>query len=240
MKKSLTFDIRSQPDNATCGPTCLHAVYQYFNDPIGLSQVIAEVPMLPGGGTLSVYLANHALRRGYLATIIPYNLKLFDPTWSTVTHGEIAEKLRRQRSIKQGLPGFKRITDAYLEYLQLGGRLTFSVLTPALIRKYLKRGIPIMTGLSATYLYCSARECDTDGRVVFDDVRGKSVGHFVVLAGYNRETGCALVADPFLPNPMAQGQHYPVDIYRLVCAIMLGILTDDGDLLIIRPKLRCP
>ena len=236
MTTTLRFDIRPQPDSTTCGPTCLHAVYRYFDDPIALSRVIAEVPMLEGGGTLSVYLANHALRRGYQATIIPYNLKIFDPTWSHVPPGDIADKLRRQRALKQDLRGFDRVTDAYLEYLHLGGRLKFEVLTAALIRKYLNRGIPVMTGLSATYLYNAAREYDLDGRVVYDDVRGESVGHFVVLAGYNRQTRCARVADPFLPNPMADGQHYCVDIYRLVCAIMLGILTDDGDLLIIQPK----
>jgi hypothetical protein len=236
MTTALHFDIRPQPDNTTCGPTCLQAVYRYFDDPITLSRVIAEVATLDGGGTLSVYLASHALRRGYQTTIIPYNLQIFDPTWSTVPPDHIAEKLRRQCAIKRGLPGFERVTDAYLEYLRLGGRLKFDVLTAGLIRKYLKRGIPVMTGLSATYLYNSAREYDLDGRVVYDDVRGESVGHFVVLAGYSRETRRALVADPFLPNPMADGQHYSVDIYRLVCAIMLGILTNDGDLLIIQPK----
>ncbi|WP_319404987.1 C39 family peptidase [uncultured Desulfosarcina sp.] len=236
MTTALHFDIRPQPDNTTCGPTCLHAVYRYFDDPIDLSRVIDEVPTLEGGGTLSVYLASHALRRGYRTTIIPYNLQIFDPTWSTVPPGDIAEKLRRQCAIKSGLPGFEQVTEAYLEYLRLGGRLTFEVLTVALIRKYLKRGIPVMTGLSATYLYNSAREYDLDGRVVYDDVRGESVGHFVVLAGYNRETRRAWVADPFLPNPLADGQHYCVDIDRLVCAIMLGILTNDGDLLIIQPK----
>ncbi len=236
MTTTLRFDIRPQPDSTTCGPTCLHAVYRYFDDPIALSRVIADVPMLKSGGTLSVHLANHALRRGYRTTIIPYNLKLFDPTWSQVPPGDIADKLRRQGAIKQGLPGFDRVTDAYLEYLGLGGRLKFEVLTAALIRKYLNRGLPIMTGLSATYLYDSAREYDLDGRVVYDDVRGESVGHFVVLAGYNQQTKCALVADPYLPNPMADGQHYCVDIYRLVCAIMLGTLTDDGDLLIVQPQ----
>ena len=236
MTTSLHFDIRPQPNNTTCGPTCLHAVYRYFDDPVALSRVIADVPTLESGGTLSVYLASHALRRGYQTTIIPYNLKIFDPTWSNIPPGGIAEKLRRQRATKQGLPGFERVTDAYLEYLLLGGRLKFEVLTAALIRKYLKRGIPIMTGLSATYLYNVPREYDLDGRVVYDDVRGESVGHFVVLAGYDRETRRALIADPFLPNPMADGQHYSVDIYRLVCAIMLGILTNDGELLIIQPK----
>jgi hypothetical protein len=109
------------------------------------------------------------------------------------------------------------------------------VLTANLDPHYLKRGIPIMTGLSATYLYNTAREYDVDGRVVYDDVRGESVGHFVVLAGYNRQTRRALVADPFLPTPWRKTSTIAVDIDRLVCAIMLGILTYDGDLLIIQP-----
>jgi hypothetical protein len=235
---NLHFDIWPQPDNTTCGPTCLHAVYRYFDDPIALSQIIDEVPTLEGGGTLSVYLATHALRRGYRTTIIPYNLQLFDPTWADLPPAEIMVRLRRQRDVKQGLPGFECVTNAYLEYLEFGGCLRFAVLTANLIRTYLKRGIPILTGLSATYLYNTAREYDVDGRVVYDDVRGASCGHFVVLAGYNRESRSALVADPFLPNPLSDRQHYAVDIDRLVCAILLGILTYDGDLLIIQPKRR--
>jgi hypothetical protein len=120
---SFHFDIRPQPDNTTCGPTCLHAVYRYFEDPIDLSSVIADVPTLDGGGTLAVYLANHALRRGYRTTIIPYNLQIFDPTWSDMPPGDIAGRLRRQRAVKPDLPEIDRVTDAYLEYLQLGGRL---------------------------------------------------------------------------------------------------------------------
>jgi hypothetical protein len=235
---NLQFDIWPQPDNTTCGPTCLHAVYRYYDDTIALPQVVAEVPALEGGGTLSVYLAMHALRRGYRTTIIPYNLQIFDPTWAQLPAAEIVVRLRRQAAVKTGMPGFARITDAYLEYLQRGGRLRFEVLTARLIRSYLRRGIPILTGLSATYLYDCSREYDAGGEVVYDDVRGESCGHFVVLAGYNREARRAVVADPFLPNPLAEGQHYAVALDRLVCAILLGILTYDGDLLIIQPERR--
>jgi hypothetical protein len=235
---TLQFDIWPQPDNTTCGPTCLHAVYRYYEDTIALPQVIEEVPTLEGGGTLSVYLAMHALKRGYWTTIIPYNLQIFDPTWTHLPPAEIILRLRRQAAFKKRLPEFQRVTDAYLEYLQLGGQLRFEVLTASLIRNYLKRGVPILTGLSATYLYDASREFDVDGNVIYDDVRGESCGHFVVLAGYNRENRRALVADPFLPNPLADGQHYAVALDRLVCAILLGILTYDGDLLIIQPNRR--
>ena len=80
MDTLLDFDINKQPDNTTCGPTCLHAVYRYYNDSISLQEVISEVSLLEEGGTLAVYLACHALRRGYKTTIFPYNLQIFDPT----------------------------------------------------------------------------------------------------------------------------------------------------------------
>jgi hypothetical protein len=238
MDTALPFNIRPQPDDTTCGPTCLHAIYQYYKDPICLDDVIVQVARWKEGGTLDVYLAIHALRRGYRAAIVPFNLKLFDPSWANISTALIAEKLKHQLAFKRELPGFEEVTRAYLEYLSLGGKLQFEVLTPALIRRHLKRGTPILTGLSAPYLYNSPREFENGGHSIPDDVRGQSCGHFVVLWGYRREDRHVLVADPLVPNPFAADRYYGVDIYRLVCAIMLGILTYDGNLLIIhqRPK----
>jgi hypothetical protein len=236
MYAKLDFDIKRQPDNTTCGPTCLHAVYSYYNDSVSLPEIISEVSLMDEGGTLEVFLACHALRRGYKTTILPYNLQIFDPTWATLPPKAIAAKLRRQLFYKKDIPGFKLVTCAYLEYIELGGDLKFEVLTASLIRRYLKKSFPILTGLSATYLYNETREYGAGSDFAYDDVRGESAGHFVVLTGYNREDRSVLVADPLKTNPIAVGQHYSVNIYRLVCAIMLGILSYDGNLLIIQPK----
>jgi len=236
MYAKLDFDINNQPDNTSCGPTCLHAVYHYYNDSIPLQQIISEVTMMEEGGTLEVFLACHALRRGYKTTIFPYNLQIFDPTWSTLSPRTVAAKLRRQLYYKKDIPGFRLVTCAYLEYLELGGQLKFEVLTASLIRRYLKKSNPILTGLSATYLYNEAREYDTDSEFTYDDIRGESSGHFVVLTGYNKADRSVSVADPLKKNPIAASQYYDVSIYRLVCAIMLGVLSYDGNLLIIHPK----
>ena len=236
MDDRLDFDINMQPDCATCGPTCLHAVYCFYNDPISLQQVISEVSYMDEGGTLEVHLACHALQRGYKTTIFPYNLQIFDPTWSAIPRNAIAAKLRRQLSFKKNISGFELVTNAYLEYIELGGNLKFEVLTASLIRRYLKKSIPILTGLSATYLYNEAREYGSGSEFAFDDVRGESTGHFVVLTGYNKEHRSVSVADPLKKNPIASSQYYSVNIYRLVCAIMLGVLSYDGNLLIIEAK----
>jgi hypothetical protein len=232
----LTLEILAQPTDETCGPACLHAVYRFFSDPQPLDRVIEEVTHLGTGGTLAAYLGLHALNRGYRATLYTYNLELFDPTWFDEADDLIAGRLRQQAEAK---PAKKRLlvsTDAHLEYLEAGGAVRFEELSPDLIRRILSRGIPIMTGLSATYLYGCARELyDRELGATYDAVRGYPTGHFVVLHGYDAGTDSVLVADPYHGNPLSDGHTYRVGIVRLLGAIMLGVLSYDGNLLVIEP-----
>lgn len=233
MEARLHMDMLPQPDPEACGPTALHAVYRYYGDDIPLSRVIDEVAMLEGGGTLAPLLACHALRRGYSAIIFTYDLQLFDPTWFPPARVDLRERLAAQMKAK---PDAKLhvASRAYLEYLDLGGELRYEDLTSSLMRKYLVRSIPIITGLSATYLYGSAREYGPGSE--YDDLRGESAGHFVVLCGYHRENRTVSVADPLQVNPSGKGPHYEVGINRVLCSILLGVLTYDGNLLILKPR----
>ncbi|MGR9108779.1 MAG: hypothetical protein ACU843_17820 [Gammaproteobacteria bacterium] len=233
MDVQLPISILPQPDESTCGPTCLHAVYNYFNDRIELADVIADTRMLDAGGTLDVFLANSALRRGYHAVIYTYNLLLFDPSWFSRPRIDLAAKLRHQAQLKDD-EKLHSATAGYLEFLQLGGRLRFSDLNSRLLRRIIRRRLPILTGLSATYLYSSKREFGPADD--YDDVRGLPSGHFVVLSGYHRKQRTVLIADPLLPNPFAPNQLYPVNIDRVICAILLGVLTYDANLLVIAPR----
>jgi hypothetical protein len=230
----LIVDILPQPDDTTCGPTCLHAVYGYHGDALPLDQVIREVTPLVSGGTLGVFLGVHALRRGYAATIYAYNLDIFDPSWFEEDVAHLPGHLAAQLEVKSS-DRLRVATGAYLDFLSLGGRIRFEELRPELIRRHLTDGEPILTGLSATYLYGCARETDRDGRLVSDSVRGEPVGHFVVVHGYDAATDSVLVADPLHENRF--GSHtYRVGVVRLLGAIMLGVLTYDGNLLVIRPR----
>ena len=85
--------ILPQPDDVTCGPTSLHAVYSHLGYKIPLKKLISEIEFLEEGGTLGVFLGIDALKRGFKATIYSYNLKLFDPTWSNLKMPELREKL---------------------------------------------------------------------------------------------------------------------------------------------------
>ena len=230
--------IHTQPDDSTCGPTSLHAVYRYFKDPISLSEVIKEVPYLEEGGTLEVLLACHALQRGYRARIYTYNLHIFDPTWFTLSNEEIIWKLEQQMLIKKDSK-LHRASHAYIDFLKLGGELRCRDLTKTMLREYFEKDIPLLTGLSATYLYQSAREIvDEQDNSLYDDVHGFPTGHFVVLCGFADDQKCIVVADPYRENPYFKDNYYEVKASHLINSIMLGMATFDANLLAIQPAIQ--
>ncbi len=231
-----TIKIKTQPDDLSCGPTSLHAVYNYLGDKIKLEKVISQVLYLNEGGTLAVYLGCHALERGYKVKIYPFNLRIFDPSWFTEPDVDLMFKLNKQLKYKKG-EKFKQATLAYIKFLKLGGKILQKDLTSSLLKKYFHLNLPIIAGLSATYLYQSKREYeDKNKRSIFDDVKGHPAGHFVVLCGYDDEKKHVVVADPYKENPFSGNNYYTVDVKRLINSILLGIVTYDANLLIIEPK----
>jgi hypothetical protein len=120
-----------------------------------------------------------------------------------------------------------------VKFLESGGKIFQDELNAELIKKYLKQSKPILTGLSATYLYGTKREMPADNK--FDSIRGEPVGHFVIINGYDESTNTVSLADPMHQNPQ-KSQYYKVNVDRLINSIMLGIVTYDANLLIIEPN----
>ncbi len=224
--------ISAQPTETSCGPTCLHAVYQHFGDEYGLEKLIADIPENPDGGTYSVILANHALKRGYKATIYSYNLRVFDPTWANLSSEKISAKLAIRREHSHSKRARANLS-AYIEFLENGGLMRFDELDSALLAMLLANGAPVIAGLNSTHLYRSARQ-KKNGKD--DDVNGEVEGHFVTLFEYDHANKQILVADPYHKNPLSDSQIYAIDPQRLINSIMLGIVTYDANLLLIDKK----
>lgn len=230
--QKLPLEIMQQPDDETCGPTCLHSIYSYYGDDISIDQVIDEVNKVDTGGTLAVHLGNHALKRGYRADLFTNNLHMFDPTWFKERDISIRQKLMAQLKHKRS-DRVKNATSGYLSFLESGGNIHFSPITKKLIRLYLQQQKPILAGLSATYLYETAREIPETNE--YNDIKGVPSGHFVVLRGYDLIRKKVMVADPYSSNPLFRKHYYSVNINRLIHAILLGIVTFDSNLLVIQP-----
>lgn len=234
METRIHMTILPQPDDNTCGPTCLQAVYGYYGDDMELARVISEVKTLEGGGTLAVLLGCHALARGYRAKLYSYDVQVLDPSWFEAPGADLKEKLLRQMEVKKE-PRLQAASRAYLDYLALGGEILFQDLTTELLRGILKQQTPAITGLCATYLYKTRREIEKDGALFYDDISGLPTGHFTVLCGYDTATRTVLLADPLMPNPISKEPLYSVRLNRLLAAVMLGVLTSDANILVITP-----
>ena len=231
----LPVEMRPQPDETTCGPTCLDAVYRYWGAEGDLGGIINRTHKLEHGGTFAIFLACDALRQDYRATLYTYNLTVFDPTWFA-PGVDMVERLERQREAKPHDARLQRVTAGYLEFLRLGGRLRLTDLSRTLIRGLLRRKLPLISGLSSTFLYRAMREFGPDDTP--DDIQGLPAGHFVVIAGYDRDKRSVLVADPYWRHPYSPAHEYWVSIDRVIGAILLGIVTHDANLLVVHPKRR--
>ncbi len=224
------FAITPQPTETTCGPACLHSVYRYFGLEIGLSELTSAISVVPGGGTFSVMLGLDALRRGYSADIYTADVQLFDPSWfSRATN--LAERLRAQAGVKSD-PKLLQATAAYVEFVEAGGRVHLSDMDLELLQGFFQRGLPVIAGLNATWLYQTVRDHPETHQ---DDDLGLATGHFVVLHGIAADGGELVVADPYLHLPWPGSHSYRAPARRVLNAVMLGIMTFDAKLLVLTP-----
>jgi len=222
----------SQPDDVTCGPTCLLKVFNHFGLELVLDDVLGEIDRNEDGGTLAVFLGLAALGRDFEATIYSYDLRIFDPTWRTLPSDQLAEKIRLRIPHLSSAKA-RRSATAYLEFIDRGGKLAFEELTPALLKRILDREHPILAGLSATHLYGFSRERHdpVTHQLLDDDVAGDPTGHFVVITGYEFWGRRFVVRDPATHVPETQDGRLVVDAHRLINSILLGDLTYDAVLL---------
>lgn len=223
-------DIFRQPNDEACGPTCLAAVYRFQGDDIGLKKVIAKVQMIEEGGTLAPFLGLHALKRGYEAEIFSFNIKIFDPTWFALSDKKLIKKMSLQIAAPKSRKTIN-VCKAYRKFLIQGGKIRFADLTREFLKSRLAEG-PIICGLSSTYLYKTSRENPRMNKP--DDIRGEPAGHFVVLVKVHRNR--VEILDPYFPNPVSSGKKATVAIDHLINSVLLGVITYDANLLIIRKK----
>lgn len=225
-----------QPDEVTCGPTCLRKVYSFYGLPDTQEQIISALERNEDGGTLAVYLGIVALNRGLRARIYSYDLRIFDPTWYDLSAAGLKEKILARLSHLTDEKR-RRAANAYVTFLELGGELAFDELRHTLLKAIIDRGHPVLAGLSATYLYRSSRErfdAAAKGHID-DDVAGEPTGHFVVISGYDNWGRRVTLVDPFEHAPVNQAGLIQVDCDRLINAIMLGDVTYDAVLLEVWP-----
>lgn len=222
-----------QPDDFSCGPTCLYKVLRGYGDLRGFADVDTLVRRTEGGGTLGVFLGQAALELGYDAAIYSYNLRVCDPTWGSLPAGALADKLAARATVVKE-PKLREAIDAYSGFVRAGGEVRLDDLSADLLVRLLDEGRPIVCGLSATYLYQTPRVNPATNGI--DEVAGEPEGHFLVVCGYRQHGRHFIVSDPYRGLPMTVTGTYEVSAQRLLNAILLGDVTYDGVLLVVAPR----
>ena len=222
-----------QPDEVSCGPTCLTVVLWHLGDTHSFEEVDARVDRNREGGTIAVFLGRAALDLGYRATLTSYNVRIFDPTWRDLSSDELIDRLVRRRATLDD-EKLAVAHDAYVSFLREGGSVSFEELRPRLLFDWLRQGVPVLCGLSSTYLYRAPRENPWTQEA--DPIGGQPAGHFVVVCGADRARKTFTVYDPYPGHPMGEQARYEVAARRLLNAILLGDVTHDAVLLTVEPQ----
>ena len=225
----LHVEVPPQPDDESCGITCLQAIYQYHGHETSIDALKEEVVHWQTGGTVGVNLGRHALAQGFTAEIYSYNIKVFDPTWRDLPMEELRARLKmRQKRVRSNRQ--KKEIAFYLDFLKQSGIMRFDDLDESLLKRLFGAHRPVICGLSATYLYHTMRELPNNQE---SDVAGNPVGHFVVVSGYNPETHEVQIHDPLRRHALSASGTYALPFLKFSNAVMLGILTYDANLLVI-------
>ena len=167
------------------------------------------------------------------STLYTWDLMVFDPSWFTPDAPPMIDRLTQQAELKTD-KRVRVVSHACREFLELGGSIRFRDLTAPFLRGILRRSVPMLAGLSSTYLYRMRREYGPNDKQ--DDLRGEPAGHFVVLSGYHRQDRLVRVSDPYRSNPVSSEVHYWVNINRLISSVLLGNLTFDANILLITQR----
>lgn len=237
----------AQPDDVSCGPTCLAQVLTYYGDLRPISSLTARIRRNRDGGTLAVHIAALALELGYQVRLYPFGVRVFDPTWWDCDGEELHDLLhaRARRLVELGAPADEvESVEAWRDLIAAGGRVAFHEPTTQLVARVIDRGRPLIVGLNATWLYREIRHRPDDNQP--DAFGGWPVGHFVVVCGYTGHGRHLHVRDPSEDAPEhlhPEGAHrgsYPVPGDRLIHAVLLGDLTRDAVMIEIWPRHRPP
>jgi hypothetical protein len=229
-----------QPTNFTCGHATLSMALSHFGFEVPPENLLSEVNSFKDEhgqvcGGLTTWMCSAALRRNFKVELFCADSELLDLSWAKLDSQEIIERMKLAKEART-LQALNRATihaylDSYIEFIELGGKLTIlPYISSALLDELLTRG-PLMVTFAYSTLYGIGRTRSTGLRQsVTDDMRGTTCTHGAVIYGRN-ERGEYLVADPYIPS----GFHVaPRD--AMVAAIAAAAYACESHVALLTPK----
>jgi hypothetical protein len=197
-----------QPTNFTCGHTALCIVLSHYGHTLDPESLIPSITAFRDDsgdvcGTLTTWMCSWALRYGCNVELYCSDSELLDLSWGALDTPTVVERMklaREERTIKAlDRPTIQSYFDSYLEFIELGGKLSIApYISTQLLDDLLSRG-PVIATFAYSVLYGIGRTRSVGLREsVADDLKGATTTHAAVIYG-RRESGDYLIADPYIP-----------------------------------------
>jgi len=208
-------NIQQEVGSATCGPNCLLNIYESLGIKTDLKQILKDLNITSKEYTYIPQLARHLNDKKLSTIILSSNPNVVSPTWENLGSLEIMEKLKKWLVYNKKDNWFFENLLLYF-YLQEGGDIKILDLSTNIIDDYLDKGYSLISCLNESWIWQQRKIKDI---VKYDDIKGKGMGHFVVV--YGKENDSYLISDPYPTKIKDRDGLYKINKQKLLVATLV-------------------
>ena len=193
-------------DDDCCGPCCLSIVYKIKGKKISLSRIVKDLNLEKKcEPTYSPQLARHLNKNGLITKLIIANFGAISPAWAKENNKKIIENLKDWVVIQPD-HNFHLFGLHSLFYLQEGGKIELRPCFLEDLKRMLDNGSILILCVDEVWLW-GHRLLSHKSQI--DEIRGKTLGHFIVVKGYKGDKFSVL--DPYPTKIPERHGSYTVD-----------------------------
>ena len=198
-----------------CGPVCLLNVYKHFRIKKSLDEILRDLKIDDKITTYPAQLATHLIGSGLKTVFINSSPFVIYPSWSGKPSKTIADRLQKWIKLNKSDRWLKN-SRHLLSYLNKNGEIMIIDLTTEAIDNFLDKGYLLICCLEESWIWGERKIPNTNK---FDDVKGKTRGHYVIL--YGKDKNNYLVSDPFPTGLKNREGLYSLDKAKLLVATLV-------------------
>jgi len=199
----------------TCGPVSLLNIYTHLHIPLTLEAILKELNITDLDSTYLSQLARNCNSHGLNTIILSSNPHTVSPAWKNKSKEEMIILLKEWVT-HNNKDGWLKACLFLLFYLQEGGSIKIIDLSTQVIDEYLDQGHTLLCCLEESWLWEKRK---IEGKSEYDDIKGHTRGHFVVVYGKQGED--YLISDPYPTKIEGKEGLYKVSKQKLLVSILV-------------------
>jgi hypothetical protein len=226
--KTMLFPMKTFTQGLTddlCGVKCLETIYDYYQIKKNTASLVRDMAQADEM-TYIPQLLRQLAKDGLKVTAVSSNPQVFDLTWKGLFNEALITKLHeRHQAIKESK--WKRVIVEYILYLQENLKVEQLIISEKLIKEALEKQKQVVAFTDNVIFHQRGRRFwDEENKTYeFDDIKGGSDGHAVVVNGWDPKKGLHIVDCSPIQAYGKNGQYW-IDPAVLIA----GVYTLSGEI----------